>query len=337
MSVRQSAAVLLAAFFQLLPAFAADSHHATIDAGGRQVGNGDLTMNGSLGGLGGWSGIAGSEDFAKAGYAGQIHDVASLVVLATPGLAQEGGSSQLSAVALLDDATHLRLAGADVRWFPSDPPLISITADGLVTAASLASTNVAAFRGSFLGVLSSAALLQINRPPLALSDAAGRIPNRSLKILVQKLVANDQDPDGDGLNLSLATATTANGASIRITGDWVIYQASAGFNDADSFDYSIHDGRGGSATASVAIIIQPESENVTLNQLQIEVLPGTGDRRIRFVGIPGRAYTIHATSALEPPAWTMIGAAVAGSNGLYDFIDTDTASHPIRFYRSLSQ
>ena len=67
------------------------------------------------------------------------------------------------------------------------------------------------------------------------------------------VLANDSDPDGDLLAITAVTQG-ANGKVIITFDKRVIYAPAFNFVGADSFTYSISDGRGGTASATVALI-----------------------------------------------------------------------------------
>ena len=89
-----------------------------------------------------------------------------------------------------------------------------------------------------------------NQPPVAVNDAATTISGTPVTISV---LANDSDPDGDPL--ALQSVTTPQTGVAQISGSQVIYTPAAGFVGTDTFDYTINDGRGGTATATVTVTI----------------------------------------------------------------------------------
>ncbi len=91
-----------------------------------------------------------------------------------------------------------------------------------------------------------------NRPPVALNDAYTVDQNSSANSL--NVLANDSDPDGDTLSIT-AVGTPAHGTA-TIAGTRISYTPAAGYAGSDSFTYTIADGRGGSATATVSITVQ---------------------------------------------------------------------------------
>src|SRR5262249_56506444 len=64
--------------------------------------------------------------------------------------------------------------------------------------------------------------------------------------------ANDSDPDGDGLTVEGATQPQHGSAAIQPDGT-VRYTPDDGFEGTDGFTYTVTDGRGGTASAPVAV------------------------------------------------------------------------------------
>src|SRR5262249_55798954 len=87
-----------------------------------------------------------------------------------------------------------------------------------------------------------------NRSPVARDDTA--TTTRGLAVIVDVL-GNDSDPDGDTLTVS-TVGSAANGTTEIVTGG-VKYTPTAGFTGQDQFTYTISDGRGGTASASVRV------------------------------------------------------------------------------------
>ncbi len=89
-----------------------------------------------------------------------------------------------------------------------------------------------------------------NRPPVAVNDAATTTSGQPVTVNV---IANDSDPDGDPLTVQSVTAPTLGTA--QIVGNQVVYTPAAGVLGTDTFNYTINDGRGGTASATVTITI----------------------------------------------------------------------------------
>ena len=101
-----------------------------------------------------------------------------------------------------------------------------------------------------------------NRAPKAQDDAGFRAPSETeLRIAAADLLGNDRDADGDALTLSKVGG--AQGGSVRLDGADVVFTPAAGAAGRGGFTYTVVDGEGGSATAKVAISIEPGSEGGT--------------------------------------------------------------------------
>ena len=106
--------------------------------------------------------------------------------------------------------------------------------------------------GSATAMVTVAIASAPNRPPLARDDSASTLPAQPVDIDV---LGNDSDPDGDALTL-LSLTPPAHGTA-TINGSVVTYAPVSGYVGSDRFDYTIEDGHGGSASATVAITVNP--------------------------------------------------------------------------------
>ncbi len=91
-----------------------------------------------------------------------------------------------------------------------------------------------------------------NNTPIAVVDNQIAKQDNPVTIAVQ---FNDSDPDGDSL-----TTTGASGGSngtVSVSGNNVTYTPNTGYTGSDSFTYTISDGNGGTASATVNIIVVP--------------------------------------------------------------------------------
>ena len=89
-----------------------------------------------------------------------------------------------------------------------------------------------------------------NQQPTGSNDSATTTQGVAVAINV---LANDSDPDGDRLTVTISgqprhgTATVNNGQ--------ILYTPNAGFVGEDSFTYTLADGRGGVANATVTVTV----------------------------------------------------------------------------------
>ncbi len=92
-----------------------------------------------------------------------------------------------------------------------------------------------------------------NRPPIAVNDNAAALKGYDTYIDV---LGNDSDPDGDNLTITAVEHTGPGNAVITIeTGNMIHYQSIPGFAGIDHFTYTVSDGRGGTATATVTVLV----------------------------------------------------------------------------------
>jgi len=98
-----------------------------------------------------------------------------------------------------------------------------------------------------------------NQIPSAANDAVATAFNTAITIPV---LANDADPDNDPLTLTAVT-NPAHGSAV-INGGQVTYTPASGYSGPDSFGYTIGDGRGGTASASVSITVRPANRAPTV-------------------------------------------------------------------------
>ncbi|MFW5815421.1 MAG: Ig-like domain-containing protein [Wenzhouxiangella sp.] len=122
-----------------------------------------------------------------------------------------------------------------------------------------------------------------NQPPQA-SDSSFSVEQDSTDNRLDVL-ANDSDPDGDALTI-VEVSSPGNGEA-EISGDAVVYTPAADFFGTDQFTYTVDDGFGGQATATVTVTVNranrlPEANDVTASTqrtqaIEINVLASASD------------------------------------------------------------
>jgi VCBS repeat-containing protein len=93
-----------------------------------------------------------------------------------------------------------------------------------------------------------------NRPPVAGSDSYTATEDVLLSIAAPGVLGNDSDPDADALTATPATAPVHGTLSLQTNGGFS-YTPAANYNGSDGFTYTVSDGRGGTATGSVALSV----------------------------------------------------------------------------------
>ncbi len=105
-----------------------------------------------------------------------------------------------------------------------------------------------------------------NTKPKAVNDSASTFETTAVTLMT---VANDSDVDGDNLTITTVDNPANGTAVISADGKKITYTPNFGFVGVDSFDYTISDGNGGTATAT---------ETVTVQSLDDKI--GTGNDRV---------------------------------------------------------
>jgi len=104
-----------------------------------------------------------------------------------------------------------------------------------------------------IGVLSPP---EPNQDPVAIDDSY--ITVATGETIEMPVLANDRDPDGDQLRVSSFTVPTLGEVERTIDGRLLTYTAplQSATDEVVEFSYSITDGKGGSATANISVLVQ---------------------------------------------------------------------------------
>jgi len=159
-----------------------------------------------------------------------------------------------------------------------------------------------------------------------------RTSSQILKASDLMMLTNSIDPEGTVLILAGVSPTSTNNGTVSLSGRWIIYTPPGGNDDVDYFDFMVENefGVGATGTASV-VVITPVTEGQSMNIAGLEM--SSSNTLVRFVGIPGRQYTVESTSDLESPVWENIGSVTIGSMGYAIFVDARDPE--VRFYRTV--
>lgn len=88
----------------------------------------------------------------------------------------------------------------------------------------------------------------VNHLPVAKNDQASTEQDKAVVIPV---LANDSDPDGDALTVTGTTGV--NGKAVINPNGTITFTPADGFSGTETFSYSVTDGKGGNASASVTV------------------------------------------------------------------------------------
>ncbi len=162
-----------------------------------------------------------------------------------------------------------------------------------------------------------------DHPPIAKDDSANATTATPVTIAV---LANDSDPDGDPLTVTAVTSPANGTATINGAGpnNTVTYKSNSGFIGTDTFNYTVSDGRGQTASAKVTVTVTappnrpPVANNdmattaantpVTINVLANDSDPDGDPLTISSVTPPSHGTaTASATQVTYTPASNFVG------------------------------
>jgi autotransporter-associated beta strand protein len=171
--------------------------------------------------------------------------------------------------------------------------------------------------------------LVVHRIPVASNSSAGGVLGVTIQISVAKLLSHCFDGDGDALTI-VSVSVPVNGGTTVLNGTNTLDYTAPLSGTNDSFTYTVSDGRGGTATATVSVSLIPDGAN--FNRVGIETL-GNGDAKLTYRGIPGYNYALDwAHYMTNPIPWIPLITNQADGTGLLEFTNTPSGGND--FYRT---
>jgi hypothetical protein len=164
-------------------------------------------------------------------------------------------------------------------------------------------------------VTSAVAVLTVNRSPVAFDRGGATTKNQPLTITVADLLGNDFDPDDDPLTLTV-DSSSSQGGQVSLTSSNLIYLPPTNFVGLDSFGYGISDGRGGTASAQVHLLVAACCLP-SRNQMMIE--PTVSGFLIRFAAAPGQRCLVQRSTDLVN--WTLLETVEVPVYGILEYED----------------
>ncbi|MBY3278747.1 DUF4082 domain-containing protein [Rhizobium laguerreae] len=107
-----------------------------------------------------------------------------------------------------------------------------------------------------------------NTVPVAANDNGyTTYANTALSIAAATLLANDSDGDGDPLSITGANGAVNGTVTFNSQNNTVIFTPNSGYTGVASFSYSISDGQGGTASATVSLTVNSQPGGGTTSSL----------------------------------------------------------------------
>jgi hypothetical protein len=187
--------------------------------------------------------------------------------------------------------------------------------------------------------------LEVEAPPVSLALVLNHLPrvgqdravtgtNLPVQIPFARLLANDSDRDGDALRVVGFQTNHLRGGTLVTNSTGFFYSPAPGFEGVDQFSYIVSDGKSVQASGIVGVIVLSESK-LAIEDADTEPTALPSSSTVVFMGVPGRLYTVEASSDLIQ--WQPIGTVTPGETGLVKYFDADAVQHHHRFYRTVWQ
>ncbi|TAN58537.1 MAG: calcium-binding protein, partial [Rhodospirillales bacterium] len=155
-----------------------------------------------------------------------------------------------------------------------------------------------------------------NNTVVATNDRVTTTKGQSITLALSTLLANDRDFDGDIMHVTAVQATQGGSVVLDGLGN-VIFTPAAGFSGMAGFSYTVDDGRGGVATASVEVVVQGGTNvaPVATNSMAFVQTPGI---------ISGKLTAQDADNARSDLSFSMAtgaahGTVVVNPNGTFTY------------------
>jgi hypothetical protein len=177
---------------------------ASLNSGGGQSSSANYSVDASFGELVSGRATGGAVTLTSGGPSIQPASARSLVLDVTPASCNEGGTSQLSGSATMDDDSSTLLSGTDISWSVVNGPIIAISGSGFAMTDAVYANNSASVAGNWMGAANTATLLVLNNQPDNYHGYAsdGLPDDWQVQYFgeTNSLAAPLLDPDGDGQN-----------------------------------------------------------------------------------------------------------------------------------------
>ena len=158
---------------------------------------------------------------------------------------------------------------------------------------------------SFCSSVASTSITLLNTSPVAVNNTLTVAEDSGLKSV--NVISNDSDADSDALTI-ISVSDASHGTTSK-SGHYVRYKPAKDFFGSDSFTYSISDGHGGSATATVNVTVSAVLDAPVIAQGSSTVISTSED--------VSKSLTLSATDVDSSIlTWSMVSNPSHGSTSI---------------------
>ena len=249
-------------------------------------------------------------------------------------------TSYSASVPFLTASITLTPTTADANASVTVNGVTAVTPVTLAVGANAVPVRVTAQDGATIRTYTVTVTRGANLPPVAGADALVRSNDmRVIKVTAASLLANDSDPEGDPLSISTVGNALPAGASVVLSGNFVVYTAPTPTAGSGSFTYTLSDGPGGHSVSATVTVTEVSASADSTVPNAVRITASGGNFTVTFIGVPGNPYRIqYTTSPGAPYFWNeFVPAATvtAPANGVFQQVDVNPPD-PVRLYRAIS-
>lgn len=192
----------------------------------------------------------------------------------------EGGALRIATIASAVGGVAVLTAGGDILFTP----------DANYFGAAQIDFDVADPGGATTRSRVTLDVSAVNDAPVADSESVATQEETAIAIAFTDILAGDSDVDGDVLSVTGVSNAVGGVASLDAAGERVLFTPNTNFLGAASFDYTVSDGNGGTATATIAVNVVAVDQALTGTADADSLIAASGDDSL--FGLEG-ADTLH--------------------------------------------
>jgi hypothetical protein len=148
-------------------------------------------------------------------------------------------------------------------------------------------------------------VVDVNKAPVLGADTLARFTgDRVVKVKSSVLLANDTDSDSDALTIDSVSAALPEGATVGISGAFIVYSVPPGTTGGGRFSYTVSDGLGGHRVTGTVTVVEAVGSTTSDSAVPQSVAADGPDTVLKWLGVPRRLYRIqYTTSTGAPFSW----------------------------------
>ncbi len=193
------------------------------------------------------------------------------------------------------------------------PASAGVYAYGGTSTTGIFPTNTYQASNYFVDVVFNPSSGGTNQPPVANADSLTITQNGPSTIMASTLLANDTDANGNPLTVTGVSGATNGTVSFNAATNTITFTPTTGYTGPASFNYSISDGHGGTASAAVNLAVAANQVPVAVADSGFTTIQNTA------ITIAGSTLLANDTDGNGDPLTITGVTSLANGNGTASF------------------